>query len=158
MTFKEILAQCTGISSPIIGIQWQPPHLDIQIARDLVKDLEDRRVLYNPVEMEGPAHCLSSVNAIRQTLTTALKQAGKETPLERQLRAMRKACRRFENAIGSPGFDELDRVVQRSLLERELFVYGAPLEKRSARWCSPTDSTWKTTWPALSRSTTSKNS
>jgi hypothetical protein len=121
-SFKEILAHCTGISSPIFGVQWNPPILEIQVARDLVTDLEDRRVLFSPVAMEGPSHCLASVNSMRQSLTNALKQLSESSLLAKQLLVMRKACHHFADVIGAPGFDNIDHVFQRSVLERELFA------------------------------------
>lgn len=121
-TFKEILARCTGVSSPIFGVQWTAPVLDVQVARDLVKDLENRRVLFRPVDMEGPDHCLRSVEEIRETLTDALKKVDSSSPLDKQLRAMRKAGMHFCDKIGHPDFIKLEVVVQRSVLERELFA------------------------------------
>ena len=123
MRYKTILASITGISSPIFGIQWTPPTLDIKIAEDLVKFLEDRRVLFKPTEMEDANHCAQSVLDIRSEVTMALqRQSDERSPLCKQLRKMRSACRRFSDKIGTDGFKRFDLVIQKSILERELFL------------------------------------
>jgi hypothetical protein len=120
MKFEEILSSITGISVPIFGVQWQPPAPEVRIARDLIRELEDRRVLYRPYEMEGPQDCLGSVKDMRGNLTTALQRLTAEGPLLKQLQRLRRACRHFCDIIGSVGFSQAAKPVQRSLLTREL--------------------------------------
>ena len=69
MQFKEILKSITGISTPIFGISWSPPNTEKSEAGEVIVFLEDRRVLYNPSEMEMPGHCIQSVVEIRNFLT-----------------------------------------------------------------------------------------
>ncbi|MGE8397999.1 MAG: hypothetical protein ACN6NT_10385, partial [Comamonas sp.] len=61
MHFKEILASVTGVSTPIFGIQWKPLTAEVTIAKDILRELEDKRVLYRPHDMEDSMHCHSSV-------------------------------------------------------------------------------------------------
>ncbi|WP_428544101.1 DUF6650 family protein [Profundibacter sp.] len=64
MKFKEVLSRVTGLSSPVCGVSWTPPEAQITTARKLVTFLEDRRVLYNPSEMEVPIHCVRPLHNI----------------------------------------------------------------------------------------------
>ena len=74
------------------------------MARRVLAFLEDRRVLYEPSEMEVPEHCVESVLGIRETLTGELGRLDVGSPLSESIRAMRAACRKFVSAIdgGTP--------------------------------------------------------
>jgi hypothetical protein len=101
MKFKEIVVHLTGISCPIFGVSWNPPEPAITAARRLITFLEDRRVLYDPCEIEVPAHCVDSVIQIREFLTHELSRAGLATDFTASLRAMRAACRKFLSRVQS---------------------------------------------------------
>lgn len=120
MHFKEILAGVTGVSVPIFGIQWKPVAADVTVARDVLRKLEDKRVLYQPHNMEGAGHCRASVEDLRRTITDALQQVDPKDKLGKQLAKIRRACRYFCDIVGSPAFDGAAYPVQRSLLSREL--------------------------------------
>lgn len=120
MHFKEILAGVTGISVPIFGIQWKPVTAEVTVARDVLRALEDKRVLYRPYEMEGAHYCLCSVEDMRNTLTGALQQVDPQTHVGKQFTKIRRACREFCDIVGSPAFDRAERPMQQSLLSREL--------------------------------------
>jgi hypothetical protein len=72
MKFAEIINRLTGISCPIFGISWNPPEAQRAIAQRVITFLADRRVPYNPSEMEVPHHCVESVLQIRTFLTKEL--------------------------------------------------------------------------------------
>lgn len=95
MTFKEIANSITGISCPVFGISWNPPKLESKIAERVIIFLEDKRVLYNPYDLEMPDHCVQSIDSIRKFLTEQLFDVGKDAELNHNLRAMRSACRKF---------------------------------------------------------------
>ena len=120
MRFNEILARITGVSVPIFGIQWQPSTPQIKVARDLMRELEDKRVLYRSEDLEGAHHCVYSVMDMRQKLTMSMQQVNTDDPLYKQLQKIRRASRDFCDVIGSPKFDTLPAPVQKSLLSREL--------------------------------------
>ena len=120
MRFNEILARITGVSVPIFGIQWQPSTPQIKVARDLMRELEDKRVLYRSEDLEGAHHCVYSVMDMRQKLTMSMQQVDTDDPLYKQLQKIRRASRDFCDVIGSPKFDTLPAPVQKSLLSREL--------------------------------------
>lgn len=120
MHFKEILAGVTGVSVPIFGIQWKPVVAQVTVARNVLRELEDRRVLYRPEEMEGAQYCLRSVEEMRKLLIDALQQVKPDTPLGKHLSKLRRACREFCDIVGSSKFDSVPFPVQKSLLSREL--------------------------------------
>lgn len=101
MRFKEIVSRITGFSTPVFGASWNPPEPQIAVARRVITFLEDRRVLFVPSEVEIPEHCVRSVIEIRQYLTTELQSLRDENEIENSLRAMRAACRKFMDAVGT---------------------------------------------------------
>jgi hypothetical protein len=103
MTFKQIASRMTGISCPFFGIGWNPTEPDISVAQRVLTFLEDRRVLYNPYDLECPDHCVHSVVEIRHFLTSELGKLPGKDGLPEQLRAMRAACRRFLDTVQVDG-------------------------------------------------------
>lgn len=100
MKFKEIASRLTGFSIPIFGVSWDPPEVERTIAKRVIAHLEDRRVLYNPSEMEIPDHCARSVIEIRHLLSAEIAAIDESSPLSGSLRAMRAACRKFMDTVG----------------------------------------------------------
>jgi hypothetical protein len=101
MKFSEIANRVTGISTPVGGVSWQPAELEIAGARRVIAFLEDRRVLYEPGQMEVPSHCFHSFIEIRHCLTEELGKLGGDSELAASLRAMRAACRKFLERVGT---------------------------------------------------------
>ena len=99
MRFKDIANRLTGFSTPVFGLSWNPPESDSKVAKRIILELEDRRVLYNPSEMECPHHCAESILQIRHTLTDELKHIDPTSNLAGNLRAMRAACRKFLDTV-----------------------------------------------------------
>lgn len=100
MKFKNIVKRLNGISTPVFGISWNPKGTDKDCAKGIIAFLEDRRVLYNPSEMEMPDHCVQSVLEIRQFLTQKIGTV-ESTDLQESLRAMRASCRKFLDTVGA---------------------------------------------------------
>ena len=103
MKFKDIIKRLTGFSTPIFGVSWNPPKLESDIAQRVINELEDRRVLYNPSEMEIPSHCVESIIQIRRFLTAELQSLNDtlntDSNLGKTLNAMRAACRKFLDSV-----------------------------------------------------------
>ncbi len=107
MKFSEIAGRVTGFSTPVFGVQWTPPVVDVEIAREVIGFLEDRRVLYSPYDAEMPEYVLRSVFEIRSFLTEILRRGGIASELAGGLNAMRAACRRFIESVGEQRGPEL---------------------------------------------------
>jgi len=118
--FKEILSRVTGFSVPIFGIQWNPPVPEVRVARELMRELEDRRVLYSPVEMEGAQHCVTSIFELRRALTESTKMLDTSSNLYKQVQRIRRACRVFCDFVGSTAFSTAPIPIQISILNQEL--------------------------------------
>ncbi len=121
MKFERIYKNITGLSCPIFGIQWTAPPIETDEAKNIVLFLEDRRVLFNPANMEDAGHCAQSVLEIRSELTKGLQALPSDSNLAKSLKRMRKACQEFSDKLGHPKFSQFDHPVQTSMLERELF-------------------------------------
>jgi hypothetical protein len=100
---SEIASRLTGFTLPFFGASWQPPELEVTVARRLIAFLEDRRVLYSPSELEVPFHCVSSVLEIRRFISAELGRLSTESNFSTSLRAMRAACRKFLDQAGENG-------------------------------------------------------
>ena len=101
MKFSEIANRLTGISTPLGGVTWQSSELEVSAARRVIAFLEDRRVLYSPDSWEVPSHCVQSVIEIRHFLTAEVGKHDSKSELAASLRAMRAACRKFLDRVGS---------------------------------------------------------
>ena len=97
MKFSEIFERISGLSCPLFGVSWVPPVSDRREASAIVAFLEDRRVLFNPLAIETPDHCLYSVLEIRKRLTQLMERISPESELYSYAKAMRIACREFAN-------------------------------------------------------------
>jgi hypothetical protein len=105
MKFKEIVSRLTGFSVPIFGVSWNPPEVEVNKAKRVITYMEDRRVLFNPYELEMPEHCVHSVIEIRHYLTNELGDIDNKSPLGMSLRAMRASCRKFLDTVDARGND-----------------------------------------------------
>lgn len=81
MNFKEIANRLTGFSTPIFGVSWNPPKLESEAAQRLITELEDKRVLFNPSDVEVTHHCVESIIQLRRFLTDELKGLDRESNL-----------------------------------------------------------------------------
>jgi hypothetical protein len=122
LKFSEIAGRITGFSTPIFGVSWTPPQLDRDVARAVIVYLEDRRVLYDPHDIELPDYAVQSVFDIRRYLTEVLARGGIANELGDSLLAMRAACRKFVARVS--GEDERGLYVRQSRVhdwERQTF-------------------------------------
>ena len=147
MNIAQILNRLTGFSTPIGGLSWQSATLDVEVARGVLIFLEDRRVLYDPFEVQVPEHCVESVLQIRQFLTTVLADQGIGSELAGHLRAMRAACRAFLYRFSSPADISFGDINEDWWLNQELgqalgalrTVFGFQLAQIAARYSLDVD-------------------
>ena len=78
-----------------------PPTPDSEVVGRLFLFLEDRRVLYNPAEVEMPEHCVESVLEMRLYLSRLLDDGGLSGELVAVFRGLRGACRAFLDRVSS---------------------------------------------------------
>jgi hypothetical protein len=106
MKFKEVLKRINGVSGGVFGfsagVSWNPIKTDKDHVKEIIVYLEDRRVLYNPSEMEVPHHCIESVLDIRRFLTAKISDI-QDKHLVTILKGMRSACRKFLDSVGANG-------------------------------------------------------
>lgn len=102
LQFKDLLSKINGISTPLVGLNWQPTKSELARARSVVNFLEDKRVLYNPTLLEVPHHCISSIIEIRHFLTQELDGLNDDSQLKLNLKIMRSACRKFLDNTPEP--------------------------------------------------------
>jgi hypothetical protein len=75
---------------------------DAAVARQVLSDLEGRRVLYNPWQLEVESQCVDSVLSLRDFLSARIGELDKDSPLRPSLRQMRAACLRFLDDSNGP--------------------------------------------------------
>ena len=90
MKFTEVIARVNGVSTPIFGISWTPPKVDVGVARKVLAFVETRRVLFSTYSNEVPDECVASVLQIREFLTTVLGDGGIAAQLLEPVRLTRR--------------------------------------------------------------------
>lgn len=94
----EKARQITGISFPLGGIQWRDPGpSDTELVRQFIVFMEDRRVLYNAMDLEVLSQVESSIHEIRAHCTKALQALPNNAFAVNPIRLIREAGRRFHD-------------------------------------------------------------
>jgi len=94
---SELRSRLTGFSLPVVGggASWRPKEADVTAARRVLAYLADRRVLFDPYDVEIIDHCVQSVLDIRRMLTSTLAEEQRGAESAGYVDAMRAACRAF---------------------------------------------------------------
>jgi hypothetical protein len=97
---REAKRRLIGLTLPTVlgtgggAATWTIEQGDKARARSVLQDLEDRRVLYDPYDVELPDACIMSVREIRGYLRMVVGQCN-SSALRDPLRAIQAACRQF---------------------------------------------------------------
>jgi len=102
----------TGISTPWLGASWEYRESDADVVRRVFSFLEDRRVLYEPLNAQIFFYVGQSVAEIRQMLTRELGASSVGEQLSESFKAIRKALRRFMDDL-----DKLERAERSGLTD-----------------------------------------
>ena len=84
-------------------VKARSPETEVVTARRVIAFLEDRRVFYNPYNMEMEYQCVNSILETRKFLTETIGVLSDKSELAAHLRAIRAACRQFVDTMGEPG-------------------------------------------------------
>lgn len=132
MKFTEIAARLNSIGTQFASVGWTPSKTDAELARRMIRFLEDRRLLFNPCAVEEPHHCAESVLQIRGKVTTVLEEVGEGSELFKHLVAIRAACRKFLNSGHVDSADKFRFAGRYSLHNLFLFMALGELRPLSA--------------------------
>lgn len=110
-----LLAVAQGIRKAVEELRFQAKELEslaarlpevpesaVVIAKRVITFLEDRRVLYDPYNVQVAEFCVASVDKMRQFLTEQLFTSSLPDDLKNNMRAMRSACRKFMQKVVIP--------------------------------------------------------
>lgn len=95
MSLSKNLKRIKGISTPFGGISFDLSDTEKDVIRELFIYLEDRRVLFNPYDLESPNYVIQSIIQIRDYLTKILIRPDEDSNLSEYIRKMRAACRKL---------------------------------------------------------------
>jgi hypothetical protein len=95
LNIMDLARRITGFSTPIVGVSWNPPAADRDAVRTFLTFLEDRRVLFNPFNLEVEYQVQQSILQIREHCTKAIGTLPDGSHAIAPLRGIRAACRRF---------------------------------------------------------------
>ncbi|WP_462247813.1 DUF6650 family protein [Ekhidna sp.] len=96
--WQEIKSRLAGFSLP--DFNWEYSTTEKDYVRDLIIELEDKRVLYAEAALESIGGTIHSINELRTTLKTFLKTVGNGThELVITANDMQRACRKYLNSV-----------------------------------------------------------
>lgn len=98
LSFGNQSIRITGIGP--WSTQWEYLETNRDIARRVLADLEDRRVLFYTHGREDPEFCRRSAHEIRQLMKRELPKVEQGDDMDRALRAIRNAARDFVDEAG----------------------------------------------------------
>jgi hypothetical protein len=95
LSLADLGRRITGFSTPFFGVSWKAPAAERETVRTFLTFLEDRRVLFNPYQLEVEYQVQQSVLQIREQCTKAISALPDGSPAIGPLRGIRAASRRF---------------------------------------------------------------
>lgn len=99
---QELVARLIGIRTPIGGIDWEPPAIELTKAKRVLAYLAEQQALWNPYDMAIGAFVAQSIVDVRGQLQCEVEGLPDASVLKEGLRAMHAACRVFLEENRSP--------------------------------------------------------
>ena len=99
---RKLAARLVGISTPVGGIDWEPPAEERERAKQVLKYLAEQRALWDPYDIAIGSFVTQSVLDVRERLRGELRGLSTTCVLQEGLRAMQAACRMFWDENQSP--------------------------------------------------------
>lgn len=124
------------------GVSWQVEPSDVDVIREMVEEMSERRLLAANLDSEYEAFVNASVLEFRGRLTETLKKLSATTPPDESVARMRVACNDYLTAASDPisePFTHLrphfrDALLKlRSAIKVELALLGTELKLDSAQ-------------------------
>lgn len=96
----------TGVSTAVVGLQWEYRPSEREQIRALFDYLESRRALWVPFDVEDQGHVVTSILAVRDRLTDLQETLSADSRARTPVRLMRLACERFltDSSSGLPPY------------------------------------------------------
>ena len=99
---RELAARLIGISTPVGGMDWEPPPEEQDRARQVLVYPVDQRALWDRYDKVIASYVVQSVLEMRERLRRDLEGLSLDSVLGEGLRAMQTACRKFLEENQSP--------------------------------------------------------
>lgn len=99
---RELAARLIGISTPVGGMDWEPPAEERDRAMQVLKYLAVQRALWDPYDIAIGSFVTQSVLDVRERLRGELRGLSTKSVLQEGLLAMQAACRMFLDENQSP--------------------------------------------------------
>lgn len=99
---RELAHRLIGITTPIGGIDWEPPPDEQDRARRVLMHLAEQRALWDPYDVAIAGFVAQAIADLRGQLQCELQGLPTDSVLREGLRAMHAACRQFLEENQSP--------------------------------------------------------
>jgi hypothetical protein len=99
---RELATRLIGISTPVGGMDWEPPAEERDRARQVLVHLAEQRVLWDPYDVAIGSFVTQSILDLRERLSGEIRDLSINSVLQEGLRGMRAACRMFLDENQSP--------------------------------------------------------
>jgi hypothetical protein len=105
--WNNVFSRITGFSIPVLGLEWQPPVRERDVAAKALTYIESRNVLNVSFEKEeSPKRTYYDAEKIRDELTEVMQEVSRDTDVFRQLDALRVACSIFRRRLREGKLEE----------------------------------------------------
>jgi hypothetical protein len=128
---RKLAVRLVGISTPVGGIDWEPPAGERERAKQVLKHLAGQRALWDPYDIAIGSFVTESILDMRKRLSHDLEDIPGNSVLGEALRAMQAACRMFwdENQSPRSGYGPPYEAQLHSTLGELRALFGIPIAR-----------------------------